>query len=158
MQRRYYVTAAMLRREGACHADTQRFRDLFGPCAKVEVTEANVRRALEASLDPSWLLNYLRNRLSSANRNGLLTIRQYDDLRDRSYKLDNLMCALRTRIHRRSNYGEFRPTNMEVQDYTRMLMEAGDLWAEFKALKDAAVQAKLARERGGAEDNLALAA
>lgn len=51
---KWYVTVAMLRKEGACSYEVNRFRLVFGD-GKVFFTKQNWDRAVAADLDVIWL-------------------------------------------------------------------------------------------------------
>ena len=52
----YYVTAAMLRKRGACGDQVQLFERTFGKRRRVLLTLENIKKAQEADLDVMWPL------------------------------------------------------------------------------------------------------
>lgn len=109
---RYYVTAEMLRTNGACDGMVNRFIDTFGE--RADVTPENVRKALGAGLYLEWITTKLW---------GKTYMRYSRKLADRIDRLDDKI--------RITSYPA--PTDREIANITRWLNKAGDLYAQARA-------------------------
>lgn len=112
---KYYIDVEMLERHNACKPQLDNFRETFGD--RMDVTRANIAKALKAGLplpwvaDKLWTAVFLKGVGSYAERETLM--RRASDLEDSLYDVfaDN-----------------------DAGKATRLMNKVGDAWAEYKAL------------------------